>query len=100
MPYPVQLLDLPAVVSGLIALLIVAYLYKNYTHPFANIPGPFLAKFTNARFLYHAWKGDLHLDHVRCHKIYGALAMYYHYYRTIDQLIRLQDRSTAVARIG
>ncbi|KXT13498.1 hypothetical protein AC579_8638 [Pseudocercospora musae] len=56
-----------------VIVLAAACLHRLYLHPLAKIPGPFLAKFTNARFLYHAWKGDLHLDHLRCHKKYGPV---------------------------
>lgn len=73
MSYPTQPLDLSALVVFIGTLLAATYVFKVYTHPLKNIPGPFLAKFTNARFLYHAWKGDLHLDHVRCHQTYGCL---------------------------
>lgn len=73
MPWSLQSIDLPTVVVAFFTLFVAKYLFKLYTHPLNSVPGPFLAKFTSARFLYHAWKGDLHLDHVRCHLKYGCL---------------------------
>lgn len=65
-----------AFAGAFFVFLLASYVYKFFTHPLSKVPGPFLAKFTNARFLYHAWKGDLHLDHLRCHERYGmSLAM-------------------------
>ncbi|KJX93675.1 cytochrome P450 like protein [Zymoseptoria brevis] len=66
----VGLLAFIVLVAGISVVLV---LYRYCTHPLANVPGPLLAKFTNARFLYHAWKGDLHLDHLRCHERYGPV---------------------------
>ncbi|KAL4914597.1 cytochrome P450 [Aspergillus aurantiobrunneus] len=58
-------------------LYLVAYcIYNAYFHPFAKYPGPFLSKFTMIRATYHAWKGDVHLDTWRCHKIYGPVIRY------------------------
>lgn len=70
--YSVQFANEYASLLVVLILLTAAFLYKTVTHPLAAIPGPFLAKFTNARFLYHAWRGDLHLDHLRCHETYGT----------------------------
>ncbi|KAI9047185.1 hypothetical protein LZ554_008639 [Drepanopeziza brunnea f. sp. 'monogermtubi'] len=47
--------------------------YYTKFHPLAKIPGPFLAKITNLYSVYHAWKGDRHLEFWRCHEKYGPV---------------------------
>ncbi|KAB8211042.1 cytochrome P450 [Aspergillus parasiticus] len=57
-------------------LTLVYCTYYVYIHPLAKYPGPFLAKVTVLHAAYHAWKGDMHLDTWRCHKIYGPVVRY------------------------
>ncbi|KAL8746409.1 MAG: hypothetical protein Q9190_001583 [Brigantiaea leucoxantha] len=40
-------------------------------HPLAKYPGPLIAKITDWYSVYHAWKGDRHLEFWRCHEKYG-----------------------------
>lgn len=47
--------------------IIALFIYRLFFHPLAKYPGPFLAKLTDLYAVYHAWKGDLHLDVLRCH---------------------------------
>ncbi len=47
-------------------------IYRLYFHPLSKYPGPFLAKITDGYQLYHAWKGDRHVDFWRMHEKYGA----------------------------
>jgi cytochrome P450 len=42
----------------------------------AKYPGPVLAKLTDAYMLYHAWKGDRHLEFWRLHQIYGPVVRF------------------------
>ncbi|KAF2149255.1 cytochrome P450 [Myriangium duriaei CBS 260.36] len=51
-------------------------IYRIWFHPLSKYPGPFMAKFTNARCAYLAWTGDLHLDMWRCHLKYGDYVRY------------------------
>ncbi|KAK0610117.1 cytochrome P450 [Bombardia bombarda] len=46
-------------------------IYRLFLHPLAKYPGPFLAKLTDGYMLYHAWKGDRHLEFWRMHERYG-----------------------------
>ncbi|GKT50620.1 cytochrome P450 monooxygenase apf7 [Colletotrichum spaethianum] len=46
--------------------------YRLFFHPLAKYPGPFIAKITDGYQLYHAWKGDRHLDFYKLHSQYGA----------------------------
>ena len=48
--------------------------YRVFFHPLAKYPGPFLAKITDAYQLYHAYKGDRHLEFWRMHEKYGMLS--------------------------
>lgn len=51
-------------------------IYRLYFHPLAKYPGPFLAKITDAYQLYHAWKGDRHLEFWRQHEQYGRVVRF------------------------
>ncbi|KAK3938977.1 Isotrichodermin C-15 hydroxylase [Diplogelasinospora grovesii] len=50
--------------------------YRLFFHPLAKYPGPFLAKITAAYMLYHAWKGDRHLEFWRMHEKYGKFVRF------------------------
>ncbi|KAI1170588.1 isotrichodermin C-15 hydroxylase [Nemania sp. FL0916] len=50
--------------------------YRVFFHPLAKYPGPFLAKITDAYQLYHAWKGDRHLEFWRTHERYGSVVRF------------------------
>ncbi|RSM20901.1 hypothetical protein CDV31_000272 [Fusarium ambrosium] len=50
--------------------------YRVFFHPLAKYPGPFLAKITDAYQLYHAWKGDRHLEFWRMHQKYGPVVRF------------------------
>lgn len=45
--------------------------YNLYLHPYSKYPGPFLARASLFYSLWHAYKGDLHLDALICHERYG-----------------------------
>ncbi|KAK4120542.1 cytochrome P450-like protein [Parathielavia appendiculata] len=63
------------VIAGLLytACLVI---YRLFFHPLAKYPGPFLAKLTDAYMLYHAWKGDRHLELWRMHETYGKFVRF------------------------
>ncbi|KAI0141897.1 isotrichodermin C-15 hydroxylase [Xylariaceae sp. FL1272] len=50
--------------------------YRVFFHPLAKYPGPLLAKITDAHQLYHAWKGDRHLEYWRMHERYGKIVRF------------------------
>ncbi|KAH8673451.1 cytochrome P450 CYP548A5 [Xylariales sp. PMI_506] len=88
-------LDLPTILLGLVAA-ITAYfaclvIYRVYFHPLAKYPGPFLAKITDAYQLYHAWKGDRHLDFWRMHERYGKIVRFGPNSITFNSNVALKD---------
>ncbi|KAI0129094.1 cytochrome P450-like protein [Xylariales sp. AK1849] len=72
--------ELTTVVLGFAALsatyLLTLIIYRLYFHPLSKYPGPFLAKITDAYQLYHAWKGDRHLEFWRTHERYGRIVRF------------------------
>ncbi|KAI0179615.1 cytochrome P450 [Hypoxylon sp. FL1284] len=50
--------------------------YRLFFHPLAKYPGPFIAKITDAYQLYHAWRGDRHLEFWRLHERYGKVVRF------------------------
>ena len=61
-------------ISNRVQLLLRSF-YRITFHPLAKYPGPFLAKITDWYSVYHAWKGDRHLEFWRCHEKYGESAI-------------------------
>jgi cytochrome P450 len=51
-------------------------IYRLTLHPLARYPGPLLAKITDWYNVYHAWKGDRHLELFRIHKLYGDVVRF------------------------
>ncbi|ORY69073.1 putative cytochrome P450 [Pseudomassariella vexata] len=66
----------PLDTTHLDALFLYNIVYRAFFHPLAKYPGPLLSKFTNLYSAYHAWKGDIHLDVLRCHQKYGDRVRY------------------------
>ncbi|KAK1760308.1 Isotrichodermin C-15 hydroxylase [Echria macrotheca] len=62
-------------IAGLLYVICVA-VYRVFLHPLAKYPGPLLAKLTDAYMLYHAWKGDRHLEFWRMHEKYGKFVRF------------------------
>ncbi|KAI1771087.1 isotrichodermin C-15 hydroxylase [Hypoxylon cercidicola] len=66
--------------SGLAASVLIyivgLIVYRVFFHPLAKYPGPFIAKITDAYQLYHAWKGDRHLEFWRLHERYGKVVRF------------------------
>ncbi|KAL8377118.1 hypothetical protein RB595_007998 [Gaeumannomyces hyphopodioides] len=66
---------------GIFAAAGVAYVscivvYRLWFHPLAKYPGPFLARVSNLHQLYHAYKGDRHLEFWRLHEKYGRVVRF------------------------
>ena len=58
----------------LTAIQFITFIFYSLTvHPLAKFPGPLLAKITNLYAVYHAYVGDVHLDMLRCHELYGEI---------------------------
>lgn len=66
---------LGAVAAGVLYTTTVV-IYRLYYHPLAQYPGPLLAKVTDIHQLYHAWKGDRHLQFWRMHEKYGRVVRF------------------------
>ncbi|KAG5970480.1 hypothetical protein E4U55_001665 [Claviceps digitariae] len=64
-------------VVGAVALYTLGLIvYRLFFHPLAKYPGPFLAKMTDGYQLYHAYKGDRHLEFWRMHQRYGKVVRF------------------------
>ncbi|MCJ1250608.1 hypothetical protein MMC30_007836 [Trapelia coarctata] len=61
---------------ALVVYIISFVTYRLTIHPLAKYPGPLLARITNLYAVYHAYIGDLHLDMLKCHEIYGECVRY------------------------
>ena len=48
------MLSFPSAIQLLLLALLTRVVYLCYFHPLARYPGPFLARFTNLWFVYHA----------------------------------------------
>ncbi|KAK9781653.1 hypothetical protein SCAR479_01524 [Seiridium cardinale] len=72
--------DVTTALLGLVGLsttyILGLVIYRLYFHPLSKYPGPFLAKITDAYQLYHAWKGDRHLEFWRQHELYGRVVRF------------------------
>ncbi|KAG9237237.1 cytochrome P450 [Amylocarpus encephaloides] len=56
------------------ALLFAIFLVGQYlSGPLRSVPGPFLAKFTRAWYLWALWMGDFELRDIEYHRKYGAI---------------------------
>ncbi|KAI8948613.1 isotrichodermin C-15 hydroxylase [Xylaria longipes] len=67
---------LPGAVGLIFIYAVGLVIYRVFFHPLAKYPGPFLAKITDAYQLYHAWKGDRHLEFWRMHERYGKIVRF------------------------
>jgi len=56
--------------------IVVVVVYRLTLHPLANYPGPFFAKVTSGYDVYHAYKGDKHLNFHYLHQKYGTFVRY------------------------
>ncbi|KAG6010552.1 hypothetical protein E4U21_005905 [Claviceps maximensis] len=66
-----------ALVVGAVALYTFGLIvYRLVFHPLAKYPGPLLAKITDGYQLYHAYKGDRHLEFWRMHQRYGKVVRF------------------------
>ncbi|KAK7188536.1 fatty acid synthase alpha subunit reductase [Paraphaeosphaeria sporulosa] len=70
------LLFLTYAVFATIAYALFVCIGRVYFHAFAHVPGPILAKLTNAYSAYHAAKGDTHVMIQRLHEQYGPVVRY------------------------
>ena len=68
-PNVCQILEVFA--DALSVKIIALIVYRISFHPLSKYPGPFLSKITNWYSVYHAWKGDRHLDFFELHETYG-----------------------------
>lgn len=63
--------NLPVMLVGLAAILIVYHLVKTLFSPLRNVPGPTLARFTRLWELYQNFRGQFEHVTIALHKRYG-----------------------------
>ncbi|KAH7072290.1 cytochrome P450 [Paraphoma chrysanthemicola] len=56
--------------------LLFTVLYRLIFHPLAAHPGPLLARCTSWYAAYQSYTGNIHLDILRCHELYGDVVRY------------------------
>ncbi|VUC35513.1 unnamed protein product [Clonostachys rosea] len=61
--------------AGVVYSLTLA-IYRIFFHPLSKYPGPLLAKLTDGYQLYHAYRGDRHLEFWRLHEKYGPIVRF------------------------
>lgn len=49
-----------------------AFTYATFFSPLRNVPGPFLARYTDLWHLWRVWRGQFEQDDVALHKKYGT----------------------------
>lgn len=67
---------LPVSISNILYQVLGVIIYRLTLHPLARYPGPLLAKVTDWYNVYHAWKGDRHLELWRIHQVYGDVVRF------------------------
>ncbi|MCJ1397973.1 hypothetical protein MMC11_001169 [Xylographa trunciseda] len=65
---------LPVLASVFYVVLVVVY--RLTIHPLAKYPGPIAGRVTDWYSVYHAWKGDRHVDFHRLHQKYGTIVRF------------------------
>ncbi|KAI6780213.1 Isotrichodermin C-15 hydroxylase-like protein [Emericellopsis cladophorae] len=74
------MLNAVTLTAGLLGLgvfyVLTLTVYRLYLHPLAKYPGPRVAALTNAYQLYHAYRGDRHLEFWRLHQKYGPVVRF------------------------
>jgi len=55
--------------------LVVIVVYRLKFHPLSKYPGPLIGRVTDWYSVYHAFKGDRHLDFFDLHKRYGMTSL-------------------------
>ncbi|CBF81681.1 protein CYP5080D1 [Aspergillus nidulans FGSC A4] len=68
-----SLLSLPAILSFFLALCIIQLVRSLAKSPYGSIPGPALARFTNAWYLWQMRRGDFHRTNIKLHQQNGPV---------------------------
>ncbi|KAH6997368.1 cytochrome P450 [Ilyonectria destructans] len=55
---------------------VISSLYHALFSPYRHVPGPFLARFTDAWYLYRVWQGHFARDNIALHRKYGPIVRY------------------------
>lgn len=56
--------------------LLTLIIYRLYFHPLSSFPGPFPARITRWYDVYHAYRGDKHINFLRLHEKYGTVVRF------------------------
>lgn len=66
------------IILGILSVfyIVVTTFYRLYLHPLAAYPGPLLGRLTQWYDVYHAYRGDKHINFVYLHARYGPVVRY------------------------
>ena len=67
------MLSFSLLVSCALLLVFVRYVYVGFSSPLRDLPGPFLARFTKAWYLFAIAQGDFEHVNIRLHQKYGRM---------------------------
>ncbi|KAH7111734.1 cytochrome P450 [Dactylonectria estremocensis] len=67
---------LPSAIGFFTVILALSSLYQITSSPLREVPGPFLARFSNIWYFFHVNRGEFEKDNLALHRRYGPIVRY------------------------